>query len=303
MVSRAYKLDNQNEAGCFFFEESPNLGYSSWDQQFACGEGFNFGLYPLLEYSESLPLPHHHHHTMTNYIAPHVELNDFEEIADDLGLWDFDQPPPPLIHNNILQDQNPNPPTTTIVQENDINHAMIDHHQENDDVIIIPPPPNGSMYGGSSTNNPPPQQNLDELLLSSNSSSINTDPRRNGTTTRYKSSSLKLEEIKKHFHIPITKAAKELNVGLTVLKKRCRELNITRWPHRKIKSLKCLIHNVRELGLTSEIEMLEEHKRMVETIPEMELTERTKKLRQACFKANYKKRRSLLLHQQATALA
>lgn len=53
------------------------------------------------------------------------------------------------------------------------------------------------------------------------------------------------------------------------------------------------IINLQELGLTNEIEMLEEHKKMVERIPEMELTERTKKLRQACFKANYKKRRSL----------
>ncbi|RAL46450.1 hypothetical protein DM860_004729 [Cuscuta australis] len=92
--------------------------------------------------------------------------------------------------------------------------------------------------------------------------------------------------------MPITRAAKELKVGLTALKKRCRELNISRWPHRKIKSLRSLIHNAKELGMTKEIEMLEEHKRMVECIPEMELTERTKKLRQACFKANYKKRRT-----------
>jgi len=44
--------------------------------------------------------------------------------------------------------------------------------------------------------------------------------------------------------MPITRAARELNVGLTVLKKRCRELGIARWPHRKMKSLKSLILNV-----------------------------------------------------------
>lgn len=60
-----------------------------------------------------------------------------------------------------------------------------------------------------------------------------------------RSGALQLEEIQKYFDLPITKAAKELNVGLTVLKKRCRELNISRWPHRKIKSLKSLIHNVK----------------------------------------------------------
>lgn len=55
---------------------------------------------------------------------------------------------------------------------------------------------------------------------------------------------------------------------------------------------------MQELGLTTEIGVLEEHKRMLEKLPELELTERTKKLRQACFKANYKRRRSL-----ATALS
>nr|GMC67047.1 protein RKD4 [Ipomoea batatas] len=109
-----------------------------------------------------------------------------------------------------------------------------------------------------------------------------------------KPAALEFDEIQKYFGLPITKAAKELKVGLTALKKRCRELNISRWPHRKIKSLTSLIHNIKELGMGNEIEMLEEHKRMVECIPEMELTERTKKLRQACFKANYKRRKSTL---------
>lgn len=44
--------------------------------------------------------------------------------------------------------------------------------------------------------------------------------------------------------MPITQAAKELNVGLTFLKKRCRELGIRRWPHRKLMSLQTLINNV-----------------------------------------------------------
>lgn len=56
---------------------------------------------------------------------------------------------------------------------------------------------------------------------------------------------LELEEIQKHFHLPSTTAAKELKVGSTVLKKQCREFNIMRWPHRKIKSLKALINNVK----------------------------------------------------------
>ncbi|CAI0397459.1 unnamed protein product [Linum tenue] len=102
---------------------------------------------------------------------------------------------------------------------------------------------------------------------------------------------LELEDIQKYFHVPITRAAKEMKVGLTVLKRRCRELNIMRWPHRKIKSLNSLIDNVKEMGMGEETAMLEEHRRMIERAPDMELTDRTKRLRQACFKANYKKRR------------
>lgn len=62
---------------------------------------------------------------------------------------------------------------------------------------------------------------------------------------RRRSSQLELEEIQKYFDVPITRAAKKMNVGLTLLKKRCRELNIMRWPHRKIKSLKTLISNIK----------------------------------------------------------
>lgn len=52
----------------------------------------------------------------------------------------------------------------------------------------------------------------------------------------------------------------------------------------------------REIGLGMEsIERLEEHKRLMERIPEIQLTEGTKKLRQACFKASYKKRKRMAL--------
>ena len=39
------------------------------------------------------------------------------------------------------------------------------------------------------------------------------------------------------------------------------------------------------------IELLEREKRLVEEFPDIELENTTKRLRQACFKANYKKRR------------
>jgi RWP-RK domain len=55
---------------------------------------------------------------------------------------------------------------------------------------------------------------------------------------------LTLEEVSQYFYMPIIQAAKELNVGLTLLKKKCRELGIPRWPHRRMKSMQTLMRNV-----------------------------------------------------------
>jgi lipopolysaccharide biosynthesis glycosyltransferase len=59
---------------------------------------------------------------------------------------------------------------------------------------------------------------------------------------------LTLEEVSKYFYMPIIQAAKELNVGLTLLKKKCRELGIPRWPHRKMKSMQSLIKNIQVIN-------------------------------------------------------
>lgn len=46
-----------------------------------------------------------------------------------------------------------------------------------------------------------------------------------------------------------------------------------------------------EQKLRETINILEEEKKLMEEIPDMELEGQTKRLRQACFKANYKKRK------------
>ncbi|KAL4036224.1 hypothetical protein IC575_004952 [Cucumis melo] len=111
--------------------------------------------------------------------------------------------------------------------------------------------------------------------------------------------------ISEYFYMPITRAAKELNVGLTLLKKRCRELGIRRWPHRKLMSIQTLIKNVKEIEkgdeeegngsenckLKNVLEILENEKKLMEERPDLQLEDNTKRLRQACFKANYKKRK------------
>ena len=50
-----------------------------------------------------------------------------------------------------------------------------------------------------------------------------------------------IEVLGQYFHLPIAQAANKLNVGLTVLKRRCRNLGFMRWPHRKLNSLDLLI--------------------------------------------------------------
>ncbi|KAL7234536.1 hypothetical protein ACSBR1_018031 [Camellia fascicularis] len=115
----------------------------------------------------------------------------------------------------------------------------------------------------------------------------------NNNNNNSSSKMLSRKTISKYFYLPITQAAKELNVGLTQLKKRCRELGIRRWPHRKLTSLLTLIKNVQgaEGNLREAIEILEQEMKMMEEDPDMQLEDGTKRLRQACFKANYKKRK------------
>ncbi|KAE8670760.1 Protein RKD2 [Hibiscus syriacus] len=111
--------------------------------------------------------------------------------------------------------------------------------------------------------------NGEEQMMKKESVSGDKNCKEEQPKTRAKLLSRKV--ISQYFYMPITQAAKELNVGLTLLKKRCRELGIRRWPHRKLKSLRSLINNIQ--------------------MPDMNMGYDTRRLRQACFKANYKKRR------------
>ncbi|KAJ4712954.1 RWP-RK domain-containing protein [Melia azedarach] len=121
------------------------------------------------------------------------------------------------------------------------------------------------------------------------------------TNNSSKIQTLSRKTISQYFYTTIAKAAKELNVGVTLLKRRCRELGIRRWPHRKLMSIQNLIRNVQELdregdpgseGMWKEVkEVLEREKELIEEIPDSEMEYYTKRLRQACFKNNYKKRR------------
>ncbi|XWS29124.1 hypothetical protein CRYUN_Cryun24cG0001600 [Craigia yunnanensis] len=107
-----------------------------------------------------------------------------------------------------------------------------------------------------------------------------------------------LEDLAKYFDLPIVEASKNLNVGLTVLKRKCREFGIPRWPHRKIKSLDSLIRDLQEEAeqLQQEDEaaafavvkrrmMLKTEKESIEREPFIELKSETKRFRQGYFQA------------------
>ncbi|XP_010247096.2 PREDICTED: LOW QUALITY PROTEIN: protein RKD5, partial [Nelumbo nucifera] len=115
-----------------------------------------------------------------------------------------------------------------------------------------------------------------------------------------------LSDIVKYFNLPIAEASRNLKVGVTVLKRKCRELGIPRWPHRKIKSLDTLIHSLQEeakrqeqenkvaaLAVRKRQKMLESEKQGIERKPFMEIQTETKRFRQDVFKRRHRARASL----------
>uniref|UniRef100_A0A7N0UIW0 RWP-RK domain-containing protein n=1 Tax=Kalanchoe fedtschenkoi TaxID=63787 RepID=A0A7N0UIW0_KALFE len=113
-------------------------------------------------------------------------------------------------------------------------------------------------------------------------------------------SRIQLEDLVQYFDLPIKEASKRLKVGLTVLKKKCREFGIPRWPHRKIKCLDGLIHTLEveverqlqdnkavAMAVASKKQMLESEKGALKRKPFMELQSETKRLRQDVYKRRF----------------
>ncbi|QCD91203.1 protein RKD5 [Vigna unguiculata] len=114
---------------------------------------------------------------------------------------------------------------------------------------------------------------------------------------------ISLSDLVQYFGMPIVEASRNLNVGLTVLKRKCREFGIPRWPHRKIKSLDSLIHDLQEEAKNQELEnmdaamavakrqrMLECEKENIEKKPFMDIQTETKRFRQDVFKRRHRAR-------------
>ncbi|KAL6652219.1 hypothetical protein ACP70R_011144 [Stipagrostis hirtigluma subsp. patula] len=133
--------------------------------------------------------------------------------------------------------------------------------------------------------------------------------------------SITLVQITQYFHLPIREASKALKIGVSILKKKCRKYGITRWPHRKIKSLDSLIQDVESVleeetrdGAQQEMQdqkervkhalalkalkkrkrMLETEKEAIQQKPAVGLMAETKIFREDVFKRKYRARNAAI---------
>lgn len=83
------------------------------------------------------------------------------------------------------------------------------------------------------------------LILESSSVSPNQHqaPTRIGSEG-HTGSALSMETISPFFTMPLVQAAEKLGVSATTLKLRCRELGISSWPHRKLRSIQSTISRI-----------------------------------------------------------
>eukprot|EP00276_Gloeochaete_wittrockiana_P018738 CAMPEP_0184345124 /NCGR_PEP_ID=MMETSP1089-20130417/13571_1 /TAXON_ID=38269 ORGANISM="Gloeochaete wittrockiana, Strain SAG46.84" /NCGR_SAMPLE_ID=MMETSP1089 /ASSEMBLY_ACC=CAM_ASM_000445 /LENGTH=162 /DNA_ID=CAMNT_0026675301 /DNA_START=63 /DNA_END=548 /DNA_ORIENTATION=+ len=93
------------------------------------------------------------------------------------------------------------------------------------------------------------------------------------TTKHCEKGDLTLDDLSPFFHLPINEASKKLGICATVLKKICRKIGISRWPHRKFKSVDMLIEKVKEEGgddVAAKLEYLEETREMLIRQPNLD---------------------------------
>ncbi|GLT75965.1 hypothetical protein SLA2020_476540 [Shorea laevis] len=95
-------------------------------------------------------------------------------------------------------------------------------------------------------------QHPDEFIPSSSSNSGDQERKDNDQTRapetslaeqRKRAGKMKLKDVGNYFHLPIEEAAKKMRLCPTVVKKICRRDGLTRWPHRKIKSMERQMSN------------------------------------------------------------
>ncbi|KAK9802670.1 hypothetical protein WJX73_003623 [Symbiochloris irregularis] len=111
---------------------------------------------------------------------------------------------------------------------------------------------------------------------------------------------INLELLKEHgyFDMPIQEAAQQLKIGLSVLKRICRQMGLARWPFRTRQSLRGVIAKTQEYyqgegsndGVMKEEVMQALHATLdsLKGVPGQGLSDSIRKYRQSVFKLNYK---------------
>ncbi|KAF7010415.1 hypothetical protein CFC21_024833 [Triticum aestivum] len=136
--------------------------------------------------------------------------------------------------------------------------------------------------------------------------------------------SITLVDIAPYFHLPIREASRALKIGVSILKQKCRQYGIPRWPHRKIKSLDSLISDLEFVmddtdgdvvqketrrqrekekeekekekqeairALAKRKRLLESEKEIIQQKPALDLMAETKLFREDVFKRRYRAKR------------
>ena len=102
-------------------------------------------------------------------------------------------------------------------------------------------------------------------------------------------------------HLPLREAASQLGVGISILKRRCRQEDIPRWPSRKLASMSKMIDDLSADGAACprgfdaarlERERLLRERQQLLSRPGTELNARTFRMRQLMFKYAHRHRSS-----------
>lgn len=180
----------------------------------------------LVDHDQSnlLPLSSQYHDQL-----PRIDFQDFEDFGGAFSL-DFDHAFSYPNREDTMVDEKPQTKCVTSFHHDNQHHAM-------NKMNMINPTSSTTDHDNKCSEFPRMTTMIEsEVFAGTNCGKLRSYKR---------CSELELDDIQKCFDLPIKEAAKELHVGVTRLKRRCRELNITRWPHRKFKSLKYLISNVK----------------------------------------------------------
>ncbi|XP_006284026.2 protein RKD5 [Capsella rubella] len=267
-------------------------------------EGSVFGTWRcifLFRFNQPLPLPRF---PTLLCLSRNPKLKDIPNLANDLKFISELTPKTPsdqeLCSSVESREFNQPKPLKRVFKEDSVQDCEVD--QPKPRKIVLKQDLN--CLPDSETESESEQESENEITEHSESDA-KTEMLRTKRTPSKIVAGLSLEDLSKYFCLTIVEASRNLNVGLTVLKKKCREFGIPRWPHRKIKSLDSLIHDLQReaerqqemseataMAVAKRQKKLETEKKNIVEKPFMEIQKETKRFRQINFKKRHRASRA-----------